>query len=531
MCYFMCMSRTPRASGNAERLLNSALGGLLDEAQAQQLAAQDPAIVALALLAMTRRIAALQTQNGRSFAAQNAGLSSTPSGLSPSTPSGMIPPYAKPNAAVARGRRRKKSGAKNGHAGHHRPTPSRIDQRKSHRLPACPCCGGKLQRCNRKRTRIIEDIPADLQPVVTEHTIQRDYCSRCKKHVEPVVPDAMPGAMLGHRVTALTSWFHYGLGVTLSQVVDILGYHLQTRLTPGGLMQGWQRIAAVLQPWYEQIAQQARQSAVLHADETGWRVDGQTHWLWCFANGHVCYYMVDRCRGSPALQKFFVEAFAGTMVHDFWAAYALFEAADRQYCLVHLLRELESVDLRRAAAAKNGAPCATDAEWHAFAKQLRRLVRDGIRLRKRADFSPQRYARRILLIDRRLNELATWKKTEDTPGNEGAEVLLYHDADALRLSKRLRNHWNHLFTFLDKPEVPFDNNLAERMIRPAVIIRKNSQGNRSANGAETQAIMMSVYRTLKLRGHNPIDAIEQALRTYVNTGQLPPLPDTIVAGG
>ena len=87
--------------------------------------------------------------------------------------------------------------------------------------------------------------------MVTEHTIHRDYCPKCKKHVEPVVPDAMPGATLGNQVISLTSWFHYGLGITLDQVTDILGYHLQTTLTSGGLIDAWRRLAEVLNGWYE----------------------------------------------------------------------------------------------------------------------------------------------------------------------------------------------------------------------------------------------------------------------------------------
>ena len=153
------------------------------------------------------------------------------------------------------------------------------------------------------------------------------------------------------------------------------------------------------------------------------------------------------------MQKFFTEAFAGTLIHDFWAPYESVETDDRQYCLVHLLRELEKVDQH------NDSP-----EWQAFAKKLRRLIRDGIRLRKRPDFEPQRYGSRIRLIDRRLTAIAQWQ------GSDGEPV--YRDADALRLAKRLRKHWDPLFTFLDKPEVPFENNFAERMIRPAVILRK-----------------------------------------------------------
>ena len=179
---------------------------------------------------------------------------------------------------------------------------------------------------------------------------------------------------------------------------------------------------------------------------------------------------------------------------------------------MHLLRELEKVD------QDNDSP-----EWQAFAKKLRRLVRDGIRLRKRPDFEPQRCERRIRLIDRRLTALAQWRGPDGEP--------VYRDADALRLAKRLRKHWDHLFTFLDKPKVPFENNLAERQIRPAVILRKNSQSNRSEQGAATQAILMSIYRTLRMRGHDPTKTVATALRTYLETGQLPPLPDPVAANG
>ncbi len=66
---------------------------------------------------------------------------------------------------------------------------------------------------------------------------------------------------------------------------------------------------------------------------------------------------------------------------------------------------------------------------------------------------------------------------------------------------------------IDPADVAFENNFEERQIRPAVILRKNSQSNRSDRGAATQAILMSVYRTLKLRGLNPTKTIADAGRT------------------
>ncbi len=485
----------PGKAKSVGALIDAAVRGELSTSQALRLCKDNPEVITLALLAAGKRIA---EQDGR-IADQEvviAGLQDQTHGTvpSPSTPSGVVPIYTKPDTP----KRRKKPGAKQGHPGHWRKAPARIDKRKIHRLKQCPRCGGRLQRCERARTRTIEDIPEEIEPVFTQHTIHRDYCPNCKKDVEPVVSDAMPGATLGHHVIGLSSWFHYGLGITIDSIVDILGYHLQTTLTPGGLIDAWRRLADVLNAWYAQIGEQAKKSAHLHADETGWRVNGQGAWLWCFTNDRNCYYMIDRNRGSPALQRFFTDQFEGVLITDFWAPYESVCAEDRQYCLVHLLRELEKVDLKNDSA-----------EWQAFAKRLRRLLRDGIRLRKRDDFAPDKDRDRVGRLNGRLADLAAEEPV---------------DGDARRLTKRLRKYAEYLFTFLDYDHVPFENNFAERQIRPAVILRKNSQSNRSDQGAATQAVLMSVYRTLKLRGLDPTKTIAHALKTYLTTGQLPPLP-------
>ncbi len=72
--------------------------------------------------------------------------------------------------------------------------------------------------------------------------------------------------------------------------------------------------------------------------------------------------------------------------------------------------------------------------------------------------------------------------------------------------------------------VPFENNFAERQIRPAMILRKNSQSNRSDQGAATQAERMTVYAALRLRGLDRTKSIADALKTYLTTGQPPPPP-------
>lgn len=462
------------------------LGPALTEQQARDIYRQGEEAVVFALLTL----------------AQKAAEPQKPSIVSPTTPSAMIPVYLKPKADG----RSKRPGRKVGHLGSRRPRPEIINAHVDHRLPVCPDCHGPLTRTNQTRTRITEDIPEAITPIVTEHTIHRDWCQHCQKAVEPIVTEALPGATLGNRTLVLSAWLHYGLGNTLSQIVAIFNHHLSHKVTPSGLIQMWYRLQAILYAWYLEIQTQARDSAVLHGDETGWRVNGKTHWLWCFTTTDLTYFMIDRSRGSPALAEFFKDEFAGTLVTDFWGAYNAVVCARRQTCLVHLLRDLKTVD-------KYGRP---GPHWPAFAKKLRRFLGDAIRLKKREDVPTEEYRSRRMRLTVRLDELI---------------ATAWEDKDAKRLIKRLRRHRNDLLTFLDEQDVPFDNNHAERAIRPAVMIRKNSYGNRSDRGADTQAVLMSVYRTLQQRGHAPLKTVVDAVATYIATGTLPPLPAKVTATG
>jgi transposase len=464
------------------RELDVTLGPQLSEEEARAIYAMGQEAVIFALLELAGQLGRAE---GRCASVS-----------SPATPSGMMPTHQKP----ARQKRGKKPGRKDGHPGSRRPPPEKVDVRKTHRAPCCPHCQSDLKRCQDTRVRYTEDIPANIQPQVTEHTIHRDWCPTCRKQVEPTVPDALPGSQVGNRVLTLSAWLHYGLGQTIAHVADVFNHHLHFRVTPGGLQQQWYRLQEILFPWYEQIQNDALDAAVLHADETGWRVNGKGHWLWCFSYTRGTYYMIDQGRGRPVLAKFFRRAFAGTLVTDFWGAYNAVVCGKRQMCLAHLLRDLKHVEQYKHPSR----------DWAKFAKQLRRLVRDGLRLKRRqAELSAEAYKSRRNRLHARLDALMT------TP---------WEDRQALRLLKRFRRHRDHLFTFLDDPAVPADNNHGERAIRPAVIIRKNTYGNRSQRGADTQAVLMSVYRTLKQRGHDPLTTITNALNEYLTTGKLPALP-------
>lgn len=413
----------------------------------------------------------------------------------PSTPSGMQAAFTKANRAA----KPKKKILKR--RGVHRPTPDKVDQSKEHTLTCCPACSNLLPSASETRERFTEELPV-VKPLVIRHIIHRYWCRACKKIVEAPVADALPKSNIGLRTVVYTAWLHYILGVSFDKIIQLLNLSGHFKLSTGGLFGSWHHLARILTPLYEQIGRSAKLSGVLHADETSWRVNGRTHWLWCFTNKDLAYFVIERCRGSTVALKVLGKYFAGVLVTDFLAAYGLIRAFAKQKCLVHLLREIIRVNLF------DDSP-----QWKDFRNQLKRLVLDSLRLgRQRAEIDPTCFERRRTLLKQRLVDLYVRPRSND---------------NAERLRKRLERHRNEIFTFLDHADVTPDNNHAERQIRPAVISRKTSYGNRSKDGAAVQTMLLTIFRTLELRGYNPVNTLLFLVQEHLRTGRQITLPPQI----
>lgn len=403
-------------------------------------------------------------------------------GVSPTTPSGMIPPYLKP----AHRQRKKKPGRKKGHQGAARKSPDMVNDYKKLKLYSCPDCHNQVKKPKKSYKRYIEDIPP-IEPVVTEHTVYGSWCSVCQKYVYPTVTDALPNASIGLRVVVFSAWLHYLIGISVNNLVKMLDVFSSFKITAGGLTQAWKNLALLLEPLYDDIGQKVAQSAVLNADETGWRLNGVTHWLWCFATKKLCYYMITPSRGSPVLKDFFGIVFKGILICDFWGAYNKISALAKQRCFYHLFTELVKVDKSNPST-----------DWKTFRKKLSRLLKDAIRLSNRkVQLRAGDYDRLKKKLYTRLNQLI---------------LAQYVDKDTKRLIKRLKRHRNELFTFLEYDDVSPYNNHAEQQMRKPVLVRKVSQQNRSEQGAKTQAILMTLFRSAELQGLNPVESVLEAAK-------------------
>ena len=404
----------------------------------------------------------------------------------PSVPSGQIPPYKKPDQKTPKP---KKRGRKGGHEGVTRSRPEVWDREETHKTSNCPHCDARVRPiCSADGTpsvrfRWIEDVVLGESEAV-RHGIGQYWCRSCDRRVEPAVVDALPNDRIGIQTLALTAIQHYQHGITVSKVVELLWQQHGLKITGGALVKGWQRLAGILSSDYEELVATIRKSGALHADETGWRVNGTRHWLWCFCTKKVVVYFIDATRSSSVVLEVLGDEFGGVKIHDFYSAYNACWAEETQFCLAHLLREFKKIRAK--------FPEGLTDEFRRFERRIKRLVRDGIQFSAGNHDPPSRKKARQR-FEKRLLEITD---------------ISYQHPDAERLAKRLNKVYDEIFTFVTAPGVDPTNNWAETNIRPAVIIRKNSYGNSTRTGADTQAVLMSLFRTWKLQKE---DVLEKAV--------------------
>lgn len=301
---------------------------------------------------------------------------------------------------------------------------------------------------------------------------------------EKAVIDALPGFTIGLKTILYGAYHHYHLGMSISKVIDTLSLHGMT-ITSGALVGAWHALAKIYKPMYDTIHTTIKNSTeAVYADETGARQKGKKFWLWSFSTKNEALFTIRKSRGGDVVRAILGRVFSGILVTDFWKPYHAVSARWRQWCLAHFLREFKKIEY-----ARNAPPI----EYRRFKKKVKRLFHDAIRQSgKKKSTSPKD---RQMAHDRflkRLDEIARGT---------------YKDHDVVRLVKRLKKYRDGFFTFVVK-DVDSTNNHAERIIRYAVIMRKISFHTMSDKGSETMSILMSVFKTLELRG---LDVFKDAL--------------------
>jgi transposase len=324
------------------------------------------------------------------------------------------------------------------------------------------------------------DLPP-IVPIITQFNIETGYCSCCRQHWQGRHPEQTSDALgaagntLGPVVLTMAAELKHRLGVSYRKVADFLAAYADLHVAPATLVRAEQRLADFARPTYDLLLEALRQSHVVHADETGWRIGRLNAWLWVFSSKAVTIYAIRPSRGHHVPEDILGPDFDGYLVVDGLKSYDVLQVAKGR-CNGHLLRRCK--DLHDVVSAKE----------QPYLESLSTLLREAIDLAKRREaLTPKGYARRVQEIEHRLDD---WL--------DGLPRLVSPELD--RLDNHIRAHRGEWLVFLHDGEVPPTNNHAEQMLRPAVITRKVGGCNKTLLGALVHGILASLMVTCKRQG-------------------------------
>jgi len=364
----------------------------------------------------------------------------------------------------------------------HRGTPTAT---VSHAPANCPDCGTTLAGGWVHRTREVLEVV--LPPAtVTEHRILARRCPVCEKRV--VARPALDGVVVGRQrlgigLSSLIVTLREEFRLPIASIRRLLQITVGLTLSVGSIVACGGRVAHAGAPTVVRLREQVRASPVLHADETGWRENGRNGSVWTLSTPTVRTFSHGR-RSTEAFHAAVGGEYAGTLVSDFYGVYAG-QDGPHQWCWVHLLRDIHDLTVQWPE----------DARLQAWAKAVRTIYDEAMAL---SPPSPWQRGEVLTTLGDRLMEVCT-------------PFLTDASAPQRRLCRRIEKHLGGLFTFVVEPEVPPDNNAAERSLRHLVTARKISGGTRSPSGTATKMTLASLFGTWRLTGLNPLESCRSLL--------------------
>ena len=340
----------------------------------------------------------------------------------------------------------------------------------------CPDCQGCLTKGTEYSRRQVIEIPPILVQII-DPILYQQYCGRCeKKLVKPVDFTQITGGNghYGLNLISLIAYLRVIGRMAIETIQNYLQAHFQAEISVGEITELLHRTAEMGKPVYEQFHKQIKSASYLHADETGWREDGINGYIWSFSTHRTRYFAYYHSRGSVVPSEILGADYRGILVSDFYSSYNYY-LGEHQRCWVHYLRDLKDLEKEYST---NKRVCAWIGKVRALYKEAKLFSSSDRKLR--------------------VSERLCFEKKAVALGTP----YQYANLPQSTLAKRLINFEKELFTFVEYPEVPSDNNAAERSIRPCVTFRKMCGGTRSEKGSKTAMVLMSLFHTWHIRAQD-----------------------------
>ncbi len=394
------------------------------------------------------------------------------------------PNFVKPNRAKPTGpKKARRKRASQGNHGRRREPPT---QSVEHVLERCPECTCRLHGTTLDYVRQVIELPPPQPVEVTDHRVIKRHCPKCQRWQSPKLDlsDQVLGqGRMGVRLASLVAYLRTSLRLPVRTVQSYLETVHKLTVSVGEIVYLLDQVREATKAELDNLKAEVQRAGIVHADETGWREDGANGYIWAFATPGgqgVRYYEFDSSRSHQVVERVLEDRFHGHLVSDFYAGYNDY-GCRKQRCWTHFLRDLHELKAKHADQSEV-------VEW---AQSVRVLYDEAQEwLGRVADASrEQREAKYVSLVGR-VHSLGL-KHAQD------------QEHPCWALAKRILRHEDELFQFVLVEGLAASNNLAERSIRPLVVVRKISGGSRSPTGTKTRMALASLFGTWSARGLNP----------------------------
>ena len=404
-----------------------------------------------------------------------------------------------------RGRRVKsgrKPGGQPGHPGHHRALVpiERVDALVDLAPDTCGRCAHRLHArhaVGEPRRHQVTELPS-VTAHITEYRCERRQCPACGHTTLAALPEES-ASQFGPQLTALIAYLTVVCRVPRLVVQRFLEGALQIPISLGSTQKAWEEASAAVAAPYAELDAALRHEAVLNADETGHRTNGDKRWLWAFVARLFVVYRITTSRGSDVLTTVLGDTFGGILGSDRLPAYLKYVVGQRQFCWAHVTRNvLSALDLATTPSAKRFCREALALD--------RRLFRLWHRFRgdpavRGAPLTRAQLIAKVLPIEKRLFAL-------------GERYLDAANDDVRNLALAFFVHNQHFFTFVHEESVEPTNNSAERALRTAVQWRKIMFGTRSEQGERAVERLLTIARTCQLQHLNALVYLTAAIAAH-----------------
>lgn len=367
------------------------------------------------------------------------------------------------------------------------------DETITHEVHVCKHCLCDLSGVDPKGIdkRQIFDIPP-IEVFVTEHQGEIKECPHCHGITKASFPGGVTQkAQYGPRIQAVAVYLRNYQLIPLERAMELFRDLFKVSISEGSLVNMTSRCADRLLDFMAMVKENLKSANVIHNDETGINVGGVLHWMHTAGNQNYTYLFPHKKRGSEAFDDMgILTDFKGVSVHDFWRPYEGY-GCSHAYCNAHLLRELTFVYENMGQ------------------KWADRMIRLMLKIKEDVDASDKGFLEKDtahLFIAKYRKIIKQGYAVNPQPKKTGKRGRL-KKGTALCLIERLDTHQDEILRFMNKQEVPFDNNLAERDLRMVKVRQKISGTFRNLNRAGDYCRIRSYISTLRKQGSDVFTAL------------------------